>query len=239
MSVPTTLQTETRPTILLIDDDRHLLSLIRTFLSQRGFNVLVAPSGPEGLRIAYKHHPALIVLDLMMPGMDGWTVCRRLRDISDTPIIMLTAKDTEEDIIQGFELGADDYIVKPFSLMELLARIRAVLRRAEAPQQPAELRSFADGELVVDFARRRVIVRGEPVDLTPTEFELLSCLVRNAGRVVPREILLAQVWGDEYIGETQYLKLYIRYLRQKIERDPSNPEFILTEWGVGYRFIDE
>ncbi len=222
--------------ILVIDDDDKLTHLLQIFLSRNGFEVAVANSGQDGLKLAYQAHPALIILDVMMPGMDGMMTCERLREISDVPIVMLTAKGTEEDIVGGLERGADDYIVKPFRVSELLARIKAVLRRASNKSETDETGVYADGELMVNFSRREVIVRGEQIGLTPTEYDLLMCLIRNAGRVLPRELLLAQVWGDEFIESTQYLKLYIRYLRQKIEKDPSNPEYILTEWGVGYRF---
>lgn len=222
--------------ILVIDDDDKLTHLLQIFLSRNGFEVAVANSGQDGLKLAYQAHPDLIILDVMMPGMDGMMTCERLREISDIPIVMLTAKGTEEDIVGGLERGADDYIVKPFRVSELLARIKAVLRRASNKSQVDETGVYADGELMVNFSRRQVIVRGEQISLTPTEYDLLMCLIRNAGRVLPRELLLAQVWGDEFIESTQYLKLYIRYLRQKIEKDPSNPEYILTEWGVGYRF---
>jgi DNA-binding response OmpR family regulator len=222
--------------ILLIDDDEKLTHLLQIFLTRKGYNVSVANSGREGLQLAYQFHPDLVILDLMMPGMDGWTTCKRLRDVSDVPIIMLTARGTEEDIVGGLEMGADDYIIKPFRMSELLARLKAVLRRTDGSPELDDVRVFADGDLVINFSMREVTVRGELVNLTPTEYGLLSYMARNAGRVLPRELLLSQVWGEEYTEATQYLKLYIRYLRQKIERDPSNPEYILTEWGVGYRF---
>ncbi|MBC7250149.1 MAG: response regulator transcription factor [Anaerolineae bacterium] len=222
--------------ILIIDDDEKLARLVQLFLQQQGYEVHVASSGLQGLQLAYDLHPDLVVLDIMMPGMDGWMVCSRLRDVSEVPIIMLTAKDGERNIVEGLESGADDYVVKPFSMAELLARIRALLRRVTQDSRVEEMKVFDNGELVINFSKREVIVRGKTVSLTPTEFELLSCLVKNEGRVLPHKVLLRQVWGDEYVGETQYLKLYIRYLRQKIERDASNPEYILTEWGVGYRF---
>jgi DNA-binding response OmpR family regulator len=222
--------------ILIVDDDEKLARLVQLFLSQHGYEVHTALSGLEGLQLAYDLHPDLVVLDIMMPGMDGWVVCSRLRDVSDVPIIMLTAKDGERNVVDGLEAGADDYVVKPFSMAELLARVRALLRRSSQNSGIEGMTVFSNGEFVVNFSKREVIVRSHSVNLTPTEFELLACLVKNEGRVLPHKVLLQQVWGDEYIGETQYLKLYIRYLRQKIERDASNPEYILTEWGVGYRF---
>jgi len=222
--------------VLIIDDDVTLTTVIQLRLEQEGYEVIIANSGVEGLRQAYDAHPDLVILDIMMPGLDGWETCQRLREISDVPIIMLTAKDGEMDMVRGLELGADGYISKPFSTKELLARIQALLRRTRLPSSPTRPAVYTDGDLVVDFAKHRVTVRGKRVNLTPTEFRLLSCLVRNAGRVIPHEALLAQVWGPEYIGEIQYLKLYIRYLRQKIEEDPSKPQYILTEWGIGYYF---
>lgn len=222
--------------ILVVDDDDKLTHLLDIFLTRNGYQVSVANSGRDGLQLAYQLHPDLVILDVMMPGMDGWTTCERLREVSDVPIVMLTARGTEQDIVGGLEKGADDYIVKPFRVSELLARIRAVLRRKKGASEVEDMQVFADGDLSINFSKREVTVRGQVTNLTPTEFELLSCLARNQGRVLSREMLLSKVWGDEYVEATQYLKLYVRYLRQKIEKDPSNPEYILTEWGVGYRF---
>lgn len=219
---------------LIIDDDVAFTRVIQLRLEQEGYEVIIADSGIEGLRQAYDGHPDLVILDVMMPGLDGWETCQRLREICDVPIIMLTAKDGKVDTVRGLELGADDYVTKPFSTEELVARMRALLRRARLPLSPHPPTVYADGELVVDFAKHRVMVRGKRVDLTPTEFRLLSCLARSPGRVIPHKTLLIRAWGPEYIGETQYLKLYIRYLREKIEKDPSKPQYILTEWGIGY-----
>jgi two-component system KDP operon response regulator KdpE len=226
-----------KETILIIDDDADLAKIVQINLKREGYDTVVAYSGVEGLQKAYSCQPDLVILDIMMPGMDGWTTCRRLREISAVPIVMLTARGMEADIVRGLELGADDYIVKPFGSKELLARIHALLRRADtsATKRPP-VYSDADGELTVDFVKRMVIVRGTQVDLTPTEFKLLSTFVQNEGRVLPHRFLLTQVWGPEYADEVNYLKLYVRYLRQKVEEDPSNPNYILTEWGVGYRF---
>ena len=222
-------------TILIIDDDADLAKIVQINLDREGFKTVVASSGVEGLQKAYSSQPDLVILDIMMPGMDGWTTCRRLREISDVPIVMLTARGMESDIVKGLELGADDYIVKPFGTKELLARIHALLRRADSSstKRPA---IYSDGDLTVDFVKRIVTVREKQVDLTPTEFKLLSTFVQNEGRVLPHRFLLTQVWGPEYADEVNYLKLYVRYLRQKIEEDASNPNYILTEWGVGYRF---
>jgi DNA-binding response OmpR family regulator len=224
-----------KETILIIDDDADLAKIVQINLEREGYKTVAASSGVEGLQKAYSSQPDLVILDIMMPGMDGWTTCRRLREISDVPIIMLTARGMESDIVKGLELGADDYIVKPFGTKELLARIHALLRRTDtsSTKRPP---IYSDGELTVDFAKRMVTVRSKQVDLTPTEFKLLSTFVQNEGRVLPHRFLLTQVWGPEYADEVNYLKLYVRYLRQKIEEDPSNPEYILTEWGVGYRF---
>ncbi len=224
-----------KETILIIDDDAALAKIVQINLEREGYRTVVASSGVEGLQKAYSNQPNLVILDIMMPGMDGWITCRRLREISDVPIIMLTARGMEADVVKGLELGADDYIVKPFGTKVLLARIHALLRRtdASATKKPP---IYSDGELTVDFVKRVVTVRSERVDLTPTEFKLLANFVQNEGRVLPHSYLLTQVWGPEYVDEVNYLKLYVRYLRQKIEKDPSNPEYILTEWGVGYRF---
>ena len=224
-----------KETILIIDDDAALAKIVQINLEREGYRTVVASSGVEGLQKAYSNQPNLVILDIMMPGMDGWVTCRRLREISDVPIIMLTARGMEADVVKGLELGADDYIVKPFGTKVLLARIHALLRRTDssATKKPP---IYSDGELTVDFVKRVVTVRSERVDLTPTEFKLLSNFVQNEGRVLPHSYLLTQVWGPEYVDEVNYLKLYVRYLRQKIEKDPSNPDYILTEWGVGYRF---
>jgi two-component system KDP operon response regulator KdpE len=226
-----------KETILIIDDDADLAKIVQINLKREGYDTVVAYSGVEGLQKAYSSQPDLVILDIMMPGMDGWTTCRRLREISAVPIVMLTARGMEADIVRGLELGADDYIVKPFGSKELLARIHALLRRADtSTTKRPPVYSDADGELTVDFVKRMVTVRGTKVDLTPTEFKLLSTFVQNEGRVLPHRFLLTQVWGPEYADEVNYLKLYVRYLRQKVEEDPSNPSYILTEWGVGYRF---
>ena len=224
-----------KETILIIDDDAALAKIVQINLEREGYRTVVASSGMEGVQKAYSNQPNLVILDIMMPGMDGWITCRRLREISDVPIVMLTARGMEADVVKGLELGADDYIVKPFGTKVLLARIHALLRRtdASATKKPP---IYSDGELTVDFVKRLVTVRSERVDLTPTEFKLLSNFVQNEGRVLPHSYLLTQVWGPEYVDEVNYLKLYVRYLRQKIEKDPSNPDYILTEWGVGYRF---
>jgi two-component system KDP operon response regulator KdpE len=226
--------------VLVIDDDNELTILLKAQLERKHYRVDVASSGQEGLQKAYKIRPDLIILDVMMPGMDGWEVCERLREMSDVPIIMLTARAREEEVIRGLKNGADDYLTKPFNAKELEARITAVLRRSgqAAPDGRSSTGKapYVDSRLSIDFERHEVKVRGELVDLTPTEFKLLGILVHHQGRVLPHRYLLNEVWGPEYTDQLDYVKLYIRYLRMKIEDDPSKPTYIHTEWGVGYRF---
>jgi len=190
------------------------------------------------LREAYAWQPDLVVLDIMMPDMDGWTVCERLRELSDVPIIFVTAIGKEADVVRGLEMGADDYLVKPFSPRELVARIEAVLRRGTRNGGAAiEGRTYENGPLSVNLENRQVKLSGELVELTPIEFKLLSTFIRNEDKVLTHRFLLSQVWGSAYEEERQYLKLYVWYLRQKIEEDPSDPRLILTERGVGYRLV--
>jgi len=227
-------------TILAIDDDRDLTHMLKAQLERKNYRVVLASSGREGLQKAYQVRPDLIILDIMMPGMDGWEVCRRLRELSNVPIIMLTARSMKGDVVKGLEAGADDYLTKPFSSKELDARIQAVLRRSDEKegQRGSHSSFYSNGYLSIDFDRRIVTIKGERIELTPTEFKLLACLVRNEGRVLPHRYLLTEVWGPEYADDVDYVKLYIRYLRLKIEQDPSNPVYIMTEWGVGYRFSE-
>jgi len=221
-------------TLLLIDDDETLLELVADHARITGYRVVTASNGQDGLRRAAEEKPDLIVLDVMMPGMDGWQVCRQLRAASSVPIIMLTAKGEEYDKLRGFRLGVDDYITKPFSFAELLARIGAILVRARSAASPS--RQMISGGLTVDLDQRRVVVAGELVEITPTEYRLLETLVRHAHRPIPTEELLAEVWGPQYAGEISHVKHYIWTLRKKIETDPGNPVHILTERGFGYRF---
>lgn len=223
--------------ILIIDDEPTTVKLIEILLQRRGFEVISAYSAEDGLKKAYRSQPDLVLLDIMMPDMDGWEVCRRLRDMSDVPIIFLTARGELRDMVYGLEIGADDYISKPFENDELVARIRAHLRRAPKAVMSEEL-IFNNGEFRVNFMNREVRVRNEIKHLTPKEFSLLGVLVRNAGRVVPRGELVTEAWGEEYADAIDSLKLYIHYLRQKVERDPENPDYILTSRGVGYRFAN-
>ncbi|MFC1975545.1 response regulator transcription factor [Chloroflexota bacterium] len=230
--------------VLIIDDDTLLCEALRMMLTKMDFEVEVANDAISGLRTAYAFKPDVILLDIMMPSMDGWQTCQRFREMSDVPIIMLTALDSQENVVKGLDLGADDYIVKPVIGDELAARIRAVLRRTNRStasngngngnrnREPI----FTQDNLVIDFDKYEVTVDSERVDLTPTEFRLLSVLARYKGRVLPHEFLLTEVWGVEYVGEIDYLRLYISYLRRKLEKDKSKPSLIHNEWGIGYRF---
>lgn len=228
---------DNRGKVLVIDDDRTLLGLLRQSLEKAGYRFIGVTNGIDGLQAVYKDQPDLVILDVMMPRMDGWETCLRIRGISQVPIIMLTAKEEEAEKVKGFECGADDYVTKPFSFAELTARVGAVLHRARRGKPTEPPRVYIFDELVVDVEHKEVSVRGQPVDLTPTEFELLVYLAENAGRTLTHEQLLARVWGDEY-ADTGYVKRYIWYLRRKIERDPSDPEYIITERGFGYRLGD-
>lgn len=221
--------------ILVIEDEESLAELLQLVLQGEGYQVFSAKDGVEGLQILWEQSPDLVLLDVMMPRMNGWEACRRIREYSDIPIIMLTAMGSEQDKVRGLELGADDYLTKPFSMAELVARVRSALRRQAYPTaKNGVLR--VDERLTIDRVRCQVIVDGERQELSATEYRILSCLLDNAGRVVTHQSLLTQVWGWEYAEETNYVKVYIHHLRQKIERDPRNPTYILTERGLGYRF---
>lgn len=228
----------TRRRILVVDDEPRMIHFIRLNLEHDGFEVVEATSGTEALEQYRDSLPDLILLDVMMPDLDGFETLRLIREISNVPVIMLTAKGEEDDRVHGLELGADDYITKPFSPRELVSRVHAVLRRTEMPGKPVHEVIQVDDRLKIDFNRREVWVDEELVKLRPTEYRLLYHLVKNAGWVVPHEQLLAKVWGYEYRDETHYLRLYINYLRKKLEENPSNPRYISTERGVGYRFVD-
>ncbi|MCK5646584.1 MAG: response regulator transcription factor [Anaerolineales bacterium] len=227
-----------RRSVLVVDDEPRMIHFIRLNLEHDGFQVYEATSGSDALDQMRDDLPDLILLDVMMPELDGFETLRLMREISTVPVIMLTAKGEEDDKVRGLELGADDYVTKPFSPRELVSRVRAVLRRTEMPGETVHELIEVDERLRIDFDRREFWVEGELVKLRPTEYRLLFHLVQNAGWVVPHEQLLAKVWGYEYRDETHYLRLYINYLRQKLEKDPSKPEYILTERGVGYRFVD-
>jgi two-component system KDP operon response regulator KdpE len=224
--------------ILTIDDSPQLIEMLRLCLERHGYEVIAAYSGSEGLRKFQENRPDLVILDIMMPDMDGWETCRSLREMSPSvPILILTVLKEKVNIVRGLSLGADGFLAKPFRPGELVARIQALLRRSNMTKVSPDRPSFYDdGEMKIDLERQQVYLRGQPVNLSPTEFRLLACLVRNAGRVVPHKTLLTRVWGPEYADETHYVKLYIRYLRQKIEDCPKRPKYVLTEWGIGYRF---
>jgi len=225
--------------ILIIDDDPAFLNLVEQVLTQKGYEVLKASSGREGLRLIFDQRPDLVLLDVMIPGVDGWQVCSRIREISDIPIIMITGRHkSEEDIVRGLDYGADDYLTKPLGSRELVARVRAALRRAELPssQDIKQGVIYSDGFLTVDITERKIIANGKRIKLTPREFRLFTLLVENAGRILTHKQLLEKVWGWEYTDDLDYVRIYISHLRQKIEPDPSLPKYIITEPGVGYSF---
>ena len=221
--------------ILLVDDDAILLRFLNDFLSGEGFEVIATNNGPEALRAAYREHPDLGLLDVMMPGMDGWEVCARLREMSDMPIIFLTAKSTEEDKLRGFQLGVDDYMTKPFSFAELSARIQAVLTRTRKPSPKAGPELLPFGNFVMDMDRREVRRGSEVILLTPTEFRLMEFLVRNKNRAVSEHELNEQLWGSFHTTDSSAVRRYIWLLRQKFEINPSTPRLIRTVRGFGYR----
>lgn len=220
--------------ILIIDDDPTLLGLLRKSLEKAGYRVATAGNGIDGLQLLFTEQPDLVILDVMMPRMDGWETCARIREFSQVSIIMLTAKDQEADKIKGFQYGVDDYVTKPFSFAELVARVGARLHRSR--QAPVEKpRVYIYNDLTVDLQNGKVTMKGKPVSLTPTEFRLLGTLAEHAGRTLSPEQILNLVWGPEYAGDTGYVKRYIWYLRQKLEDEPQNPKYIVTERGFGYR----
>lgn len=224
-----------RPRVLVVDDEPETVKYVSANLRARGYEVLTAEDGRTALKVFEESVLDLVILDIMMPGPDGFEVCRAIRRRSDVPIIMLSARGQERDIVRALDLGADDYLTKPFGVAEMLARVRAVLRRtsqtAVMPRPPLSV-----GDLEIDFAKREVTVGGYEVRLTPTEYDLLVHLAINAGRVLTHRALLQAVWGPEYGDESEYLWAYIRRLRRKIEPDPSNPRYIQTQPGVGYYF---
>ncbi len=220
--------------ILLIDDDPVLLELLSGQLEAAGYLPVAVNDGVTGLTRAREAQPDLVILDVMMPGMDGWDMCARLREKGPVPIIMLTAKGEEIDKLRGFRLGVDDYVTKPFSFAELVARVGAVLARAEREHAPT--RSLMSGDVTIDFDERRVTVAGRDIDLTRTEYRLLEILAQRVNHTIPSEALVAEVWGTEYAGEIEHVKHFIWTLRKKIEADPGNPKHLITERGFGYRF---
>ncbi|MBN1287443.1 MAG: response regulator transcription factor [Anaerolineae bacterium] len=224
--------------ILIVDDEQAIRDALGRKLQREGYDVTLARDGIEGLRAFHVEQPHLVVLDIVMPEMDGLTVCRRIREVGNkAPVLMLSAQAiTEEDIIEGLEAGADEYLVKPVRLNEFVARVRALLRRVQIEEPSADEAIYDDGYLSVDLIGRHVRVKGQRIHLTPTEFKLLTVLLENAGRVVPQRELLEKVWGREYIDDVYYPRVYVSQLRRKIEPDPANPVYILTEHRVGYRF---
>jgi two-component system, OmpR family, KDP operon response regulator KdpE len=224
--------------VLVVDDEPRLAKFVRMNLEVEGFRVEEARSGLQALDKARDLLPDVVILDVAMPEMDGFETLRYLRQTSTVPVIMLTVRSDEDDRIRGLELGADDYVTKPFSPRELTTRVKALIRRATMPPLTEKTETRIDDRLTIDLKRQEVVVDGRSVKLRPTEYRLLYHLVSNAGWLMTHQMLLSRVWGHEYIDDTQLLRLYVNYLRQKIEPDPANPRYILTEHGSGYRFVD-
>lgn len=226
-------------TLLVIEDDIAFSDALRLILTKSGFQVHVAHNANVGLQKAFALNPDAIILDIMLPDLDGWQICSRLKETSNIPIIMLTAFGSEENVIKGLNLGADGYIIKPVTAQELVARITAILRRVphlNGKDNNDRKRIFTYDNLVIDYDRHQVTIGGKSIYLSPTEFRLLSVLIQHQGHTLPHNFLLREVWGSEYVGEIDCLRLYISYLRRKIETDPVKPGLIYSEWGVGYRF---
>ncbi len=223
--------------ILVVDDEREIVRALHRALKAHGYSVLTASSGEGAVELVAKQHPDLLLLDLLLPGMSGLEVCRQVRAMSNVPIIILSVKGAERDKVEALDLGADDYVAKPFGIDEVLARVRVALRRVVQPARGAEPR-FQAGLLSVDFARRQVELGGKDVSLTPTEFDLLKMLILHRGKILTRQMLLKAVWGEKTHARTHSLHVYVAQLRQKIEPEPERPQFILTIPGVGYRFND-
>lgn len=227
------------PLILLIEDDPQIRRFLRPTLAAQGYRLIEAPTGQEGLTQAATQPPDVVILDLGLPDIDGLEVTRRLRDWTATPIVVLSARGQEKDKVAALDLGADDYLTKPFGVPELLARLRAALRRSQAHAAGEPQAAFVVGELHVDLAARLVRVAGEEVHLTPTEYRVLTTLVRHAGKVVTHSFLLKEVWGPPHVQETHYLRVFMAGLRRKLEKEPARPRYLLTEQGVGYRLATE
>jgi len=222
--------------ILVIEDDEDIRTVVATRLKRAGYEVTIASDGKDGLRHFYGDRPDLVVLDVAMPVMDGWQVLERLREVSDVPVLILTAATQERDKLRGLRSGADDYITKPFSGEELLARVEVALRRAASSVKESGITGYSDAEIAIDFPKHEVFSRGEPVELSPTEFRLLTVLTKNANQVLSQDQLLDQVWGREYVGSLDVVRLYVGYLRRKIERDHEAPTLVETVRGFGYRY---
>jgi len=219
--------------ILVVDDDPTLLDLLTQYLQDAGFEALAAPDGAAGLKLAYAQRPDLVLLDVMLPGMDGWEICARLREMTDIPIVMVTAKSSEADKLRGFRLGVDDYITKPFSFAELVARVQAVLARSTSPERDSGYAIYGDVKL--DTKKFQAFIDEQTVDLTPTEFRLLEALVRRRGQVATDKELIQEVWGSNRQEDASMVRRYVLMLRKKIEREPTNPSLLLTVRGFGYR----
>ncbi|MFH1651544.1 MAG: response regulator transcription factor [Chloroflexota bacterium] len=228
---------KTKSSVLIVDDDPQLIRLVRLNLESEGYRVMVAGDASGAFEHLHRSTPELIILDIMLPGVNGFELCQRIREFSATPIIFLTAKVEDTDKIKGLKLGADDYLTKPFNVQELLARIEAVLRRTDVSREARTPPTFTCADISVDFVRHKVTKSGHEVPLTATEYKLLTQLVANAGRVMLHRELLTRVWGSEYQDELDYLRAYVRHLRAKIEDDPHHPRYIQAKPGIGYIFV--
>jgi len=225
--------------ILVVDDEPTFVRLVSKTLTHKGYEVLTAGDGREALRLVFAHRPDLVLLDMVMPRMDGWQTCSRIRDMSDMPIVILTGRQkSEADIVRGLDYGADDYLIKPIGSRELVARVQAIMRRAELPPSLETTKeiTYSDAFLTVNITERKILVNGKRVRLTPTEFRLFALLLENAGRVLAHRQLLERVWGWEYADDVDHVRIYIWHLRQKIEPEPAHPKYIISEPGVGYYF---
>ncbi len=236
--VAATYTSQQMPKILVVEDEPSLVDALEYGLATEGFDVVTSSDGEESLRLFDRERPDLVLLDVMLPGIPGTEVCKRIRASSAVPIIMLTARDAEIDKVVGLELGADDYVTKPFSMRELTARVRAVLRRGGESDLPDVSAPLEMRGIRMDPERYEVSARGEPVDLPPKEFALLELLLRNAGRVMTRDLIIDRVWGGDYVGDTKTLDVHIKRLRSRLEEDPREPRLIVTVRGVGYKFAD-
>jgi two-component system response regulator RegX3 len=233
------MRTDGPASILVVEDEESLADSIRYNLEREGYAVHIAGDGRRGLDRFRSEGPSLVILDLMLPELSGLDVCRSIREESDVPIIMVTAKDSEADKVAGLELGADDYVTKPFSMRELISRVRANLRRSRAtPRQKAEDDVLRGGPVELDVARHEAVVRGERIDLPPKEFALLELLLLRKGRLLTRDFLIEEVWGADYYGDTKTLDVHVKRIRQKIEDDPHHPAHLVTVRGLGYKFVD-
>lgn len=221
--------------VLVVDDDPGLVRLITLNLELEGYRVITANNGKAALQLTKEQQPSLVLLDIMLPNMDGFQVCERIREFTDVPIIMITAKGGAEDVVHGLDIGADDYVIKPFSINELVARVKAVLHRAKFPQESAQA-PFVSGQLCIDFNHHLVTIDGKEVLLPPTEYRILCLLARNAGRVLTHDHLLTEVWGREYRSDTHILQVAVARLRKRVGDDPGNPKYIVTRPGIGYMF---